>query len=48
MAEDNPKPKPRAGFGILLLKDGKVLLGKRHEDKDTDKRVSALCSLEKD
>ena len=26
------KPKIGVGFGIMLLKDGKVLLGKRHDD----------------
>ena len=26
------KPKPGAGFGIMILRNGKVLLGKRHED----------------
>lgn len=25
---------PRAGFGVMLLRDGKVLLGRRHEDPD--------------
>ncbi len=32
--EITPKQKPRAGFGILLLKDGKILLGKRNEDPE--------------
>lgn len=26
--------KPGVGFGILLLRDGKILLGKRHEDPE--------------
>ncbi|AKM78595.1 MAG: MutT/nudix family protein [Candidatus Wolfebacteria bacterium GW2011_GWE1_48_7] len=26
--------KPGVGFGVLLLKDGKVLLGKRHDDPE--------------
>ena len=26
------KKRPRAGFGVMLLKDNKVLLGHRHED----------------
>jgi len=26
------KKKPGVGFGVMMLKDGKVLLGKRHED----------------
>jgi len=30
----NPKPKPRAGFGVMVLKDGKLLLGKRNDDAE--------------
>lgn len=30
--ENKIAPKPGVGFGIMILKDGKVLLGKRHED----------------
>lgn len=26
--------KPGIGFGVMILKEGKVLLGKRHEDPD--------------
>lgn len=26
--------KPGVGFGVMMLKDGKVLLGKRHEDPE--------------
>lgn len=26
------KPRPGVGFGVMLLKEGKVLLGKRHDD----------------
>src|SRR4030042_7145007 len=29
---DQIKLKPGAGFGIMILKEGKVLLGKRHDD----------------
>lgn len=28
------KPKVGVGFGVIILKDGKVLLGKRHEDPE--------------
>jgi 8-oxo-dGTP diphosphatase len=35
-----PKPKPGIGFGVMILKDGKILLGKRHEDPE--KASSAL------
>lgn len=28
------KQKPGVGFGVMLLKDGKILLGKRHEDPE--------------
>jgi len=34
LIEVTPKPKPRAGFGILLLKNGKVLLGKRNDNAE--------------
>jgi 8-oxo-dGTP diphosphatase len=34
------KKNVRGGFGVMMLKDGKVLLGKRHED--TDKADSEL------
>jgi 8-oxo-dGTP diphosphatase len=26
--------KPRVGFGVMILKEGKVLLGKRHDDPE--------------
>lgn len=26
------KPRPKVGVGIMILRDGKVLLGKRHDD----------------
>lgn len=26
--------RPRVGFGVMILKEGKVLLGKRHEDPE--------------
>jgi ADP-ribose pyrophosphatase YjhB (NUDIX family) len=26
------KPKPNVGFGVMVLRDNKILLGKRHED----------------
>lgn len=26
------KPRPKVGIGIMILRDGKVLLGKRHDD----------------
>lgn len=29
---ENLNKKPRVGIGVLILKDDKVLLGKRHED----------------
>jgi ADP-ribose pyrophosphatase YjhB (NUDIX family) len=29
---ENLNKKPRVGIGVLILKNGKVLLGKRHED----------------
>ena len=29
---DAPKKKPGVGFGVMLLRDGKILLGKRHGD----------------
>ena len=29
-----PKKKVGAGFGVLILKDNKILLGKRHEDPE--------------
>jgi len=32
--EDKIKPKPGAGFGIMILKEGKVLLGKRHDNPE--------------
>lgn len=32
--ENQIKPKPGAGFGIMILKEGKVLLGKRHDDSE--------------
>jgi 8-oxo-dGTP diphosphatase len=32
--ENQIKPKPGVGFGIMLMKDGKVLLGKRHDDPE--------------
>ena len=32
MAEE--KKRVGAGFGVMLLRKGKVLLGKRHEDKE--------------
>ncbi len=28
------KPRVKVGFGVLILKDNKVLLGKRHEDPE--------------
>lgn len=28
------KPKPGVGFGVMILKEGKVLLGKRHDDPE--------------
>lgn len=28
------KKKVGVGFGVMMLKDGKVLLGKRHEDPE--------------
>lgn len=28
------KKKPGAGFGVMILKEGKVLLGKRHDDPE--------------
>ena len=31
---DNEYKKPRVGVGIMLLKDNKLLLGKRHEDPE--------------
>lgn len=31
---DSQTKKPGAGFGIMVLKDGKVLLGKRHDDPE--------------
>ena len=32
--EVTPKPKPRAGFGVLLMKNGKILLGHRNDDAE--------------
>jgi 8-oxo-dGTP diphosphatase len=29
---DAPKPKIGVGFGVMLLRNGNILLGKRHED----------------
>lgn len=31
---DKIKLKPGVGFGIMILKEGKVLLGKRHDDPE--------------
>lgn len=31
--EDSPK-KPRAGIGVMILREGKVLLGKRNDDPE--------------
>ncbi|KPJ55117.1 hypothetical protein AMJ47_01165 [Parcubacteria bacterium DG_72] len=31
---ENTKKYPRAGVGVILLKNSKVLLGKRHEDPE--------------
>jgi 8-oxo-dGTP diphosphatase len=31
---DIPKKKPGVGFGVMLVKDGKVLLGHRHSDAE--------------
>ena len=28
------KKKPGVGFGVMLLKDGKILLGRRHDDPE--------------
>jgi len=28
------KQKPGVGFGVMIIKDGKILLGKRHEDPE--------------
>lgn len=32
--EDKIKPSPGAGFGIMILKEEKVLLGKRHDNPE--------------
>ncbi len=32
--EDQAKLRPGVGFGIMIFKEGKVLLGKRHEDPE--------------
>jgi len=31
---NNFNKKPRVGIGVMILKDGKVLLGKRHDDPE--------------
>jgi 8-oxo-dGTP diphosphatase len=31
---DQSKQKPGVGFGVMILKEGKVLLGHRHEDPE--------------
>jgi len=28
------KPRVGVGFGVMILKDNKILLGKRHEDPE--------------
>ena len=33
--------KPGAGFGVMLMKDNKILLGRRHDD--AEKASSELC-----
>lgn len=32
--EEQTKKKPGVGFGIMILREGKVLLGKRHNDPE--------------
>lgn len=34
MAEETQKKKVGAGFGVMMMKDGKILLGKRHDDPE--------------
>ena len=34
MSEEQPKKRPGAGCGVILEKDGKILLGRRHPDPD--------------
>lgn len=34
MITDMEKPKVGVGFGVMVVRDGKVLLGRRHEDPE--------------
>lgn len=34
MEQKSQKPKPGVGIGVMILKNNKVLLGKRHEDPE--------------